>query len=146
MDLRDTIRTYRRFSGSYDIVFGPVCHPGRKEAVRVANDRPAQRIGEDAVWDRAEAALQESKRLLEQRVRERTHELHLANKELQAEIARRKGLEGEILEISDREQQRLGQEIHDGLCQHQESVLQRLQLPLRRDGGGTRRFVACSKA
>src|SRR5207245_8869492 len=28
-----------------------------------------------------------------------------------------KGLEGDILEISDREQQRLGQELHDGLCQ-----------------------------
>jgi signal transduction histidine kinase len=31
-------------------------------------------------------------------------------------------LEGEILEISDREQQRLGQEIHDGLCQHLTAV------------------------
>jgi signal transduction histidine kinase len=41
---------------------------------------------------------------------------------LQDEIARRKGLEGEILEISDREQQRLGQEIHDGLCQHLTAV------------------------
>jgi len=49
MDLRDTIRTYRLFSGSYDIVFGPVFHPGRKEAVRVANDRPGQRILEAGV-------------------------------------------------------------------------------------------------
>ena len=49
MDLRDTIRTYRLFSGSYDIVFGPVFHPGRKEAVRVANDRPSQRILEVGV-------------------------------------------------------------------------------------------------
>lgn len=49
MDLRDTIRTYRLFSGSYDIVFGPVFHPGRKEAVRIANDRPAQRILEVGV-------------------------------------------------------------------------------------------------
>jgi phosphatidylethanolamine/phosphatidyl-N-methylethanolamine N-methyltransferase len=49
MDLRDTIRTYRLFSGSYDFVFGPVFHPGRKEAVRVANDRPAQRILEVGV-------------------------------------------------------------------------------------------------
>jgi hypothetical protein len=32
---------------------------------------------------------------------------------LEAEIARRKGLEGQILEISDREQQRLAQELHD---------------------------------
>ncbi len=49
MDLRDTIRTYRLFSGSYDIVFGPVFHPGRKEAVRIANDRPGQRILETGV-------------------------------------------------------------------------------------------------
>jgi signal transduction histidine kinase len=41
---------------------------------------------------------------------------------LESEIARRKGLEGEILEISDREQQRLGQELHDGLCQHLTAV------------------------
>ncbi|HEV8681062.1 MAG TPA: class I SAM-dependent methyltransferase [Stellaceae bacterium] len=49
MDLRDTIRTYKLFSGSYDIVFGPVFHPGRKEAVRVANDKPGQRILEAGV-------------------------------------------------------------------------------------------------
>ena len=70
----------------------------------------------------AEAALQKAKELLEQRVRERTHELRAANKELKDEIAQRKGLEGEILEISDREQQRLGQELHDGLCQHLTAV------------------------
>jgi phosphatidylethanolamine/phosphatidyl-N-methylethanolamine N-methyltransferase len=49
MELRDTIRTYRLFSGSYDIVFGPVFHPGRKDAVRIANDRPGQRILEVGV-------------------------------------------------------------------------------------------------
>jgi PAS domain S-box-containing protein len=70
----------------------------------------------------AEAALERSKNLLEQRVRERTRELLVANEELSAEIGRRKGLEGEILEISDREQQRLGQELHDGLCQHLTAV------------------------
>jgi PAS domain S-box-containing protein len=70
----------------------------------------------------AEAALQKSKELLERRVRERTRELREANKELKDEIARRKGLEGEILSVSDREQQRLGQELHDGLCQHLTAV------------------------
>jgi signal transduction histidine kinase len=60
--------------------------------------------------------------MLEYRVRERTAELSAANKQLKNEIARRKGLEGEILEISDREQQRLGQELHDGLCQHLTAV------------------------
>jgi PAS domain S-box-containing protein len=70
----------------------------------------------------AEAALQKSKELLERRVRERTRELREANKELRSEIERRKGLEGEILSVSDREQQRLGQELHDGLCQHLTAV------------------------
>jgi signal transduction histidine kinase len=59
---------------------------------------------------------------LEHRVRERTVELSAANKKLKNEIERRKGLEGEILAISDREQQRLGQELHDGLCQHLTAV------------------------
>jgi PAS domain S-box-containing protein len=71
---------------------------------------------------KAEAALQKSKELLELRVRERTGELRVANKQLKAEIERRKGLEGQILEVSDREQQRLGQELHDGLCQHLTAV------------------------
>src|SRR6266699_4940936 len=65
----------------------------------------------------AEDALRESKNLLEKRVRARTTELRSANQELNSEINRRKGLEGQILEISDREQERLGQELHDGLCQ-----------------------------
>ena len=62
---------------------------------------------------KAEAALRRSKQLLELRVRARTHELNRSNKKLKAEISRRKGLEGEILSVSDREQQRLGQELHD---------------------------------
>ena len=49
MDLHDALRTYRLFSGSYDIVFGPVFHPGRKDAVRIANDRPGQRLLEVGV-------------------------------------------------------------------------------------------------
>src|SRR5438046_9199415 len=55
---------------------------------------------------------------LEHRVRERTAELSAANRKLEYEISQRKGLEGQILEFTDREQQRLGQELHDGLCQH----------------------------
>lgn len=49
MDLQDTLRTYRAFSGSYDVVFGPLFHPGRKDAVRIVNDRPGQRILEVGV-------------------------------------------------------------------------------------------------
>jgi PAS domain S-box-containing protein len=71
---------------------------------------------------KAEAALRRSKQLLELRVRARTLELNRSNKKLESEISRRKGLEGEILAVSDREQQRLGQELHDGLCQHLTAV------------------------
>jgi phosphatidylethanolamine/phosphatidyl-N-methylethanolamine N-methyltransferase len=49
MDLQDTIRTYRLFSGSYDFLFGPVFHPGRKDAVQIANAQPGQRILEVGV-------------------------------------------------------------------------------------------------
>ena len=49
MELNDTLRTYRLFAGSYDFLFGPIFHPGRKAAVQVANDRPQQRILEVGV-------------------------------------------------------------------------------------------------
>jgi PAS domain S-box-containing protein len=66
---------------------------------------------------RVEDALERSTKMLEKLVRQRTKALRTANTELQNEISHRKGLEGQILEISDREQERLGQELHDGLCQ-----------------------------
>jgi PAS domain S-box-containing protein len=71
---------------------------------------------------RAEVELQRTKDLLERVVEQRTKELRIANTGLKNEIERRKGLEGEILTVSDREQQRLGQELHDGLCQHLTAV------------------------
>jgi len=71
---------------------------------------------------RAELELQKSKDALEQVVEQRTKELRVTNVELKSEIEQRKGLEGEILSVSDREQQRLGQELHDGLCQHLTAV------------------------
>src|SRR6476660_6248318 len=79
-------------------------------------------MGQFVQRKRAEAALQKSKELLEQLVRQRTKALRMSNAALKGEIERRKGLEGQILEISDREQQRLGQELHDGLCQHLTAV------------------------
>src|SRR5262249_52107755 len=69
-----------------------------------------------------EQSLQRSNQPLEQLVDQRTKALSIANTELKDEIERRKGLEGEILSVSDREQQRLGQELHDGLCQHLTAV------------------------
>src|SRR5260370_23438918 len=69
-----------------------------------------------------EQAMQKSNEALEQLVDQRTKALSAANAELKGEIERRKGMEGEILSVSDREQQRLGQELHDGLCQHLTAV------------------------
>jgi PAS domain S-box-containing protein len=71
---------------------------------------------------KVEEALQKSNEALEQLVDQRTKALSVANAELEGEIERRKGMEGEILSVSDREQQRLGQELHDGLCQHLTAV------------------------
>jgi signal transduction histidine kinase len=49
-------------------------------------------------------------------------EVRLANRRLFTgfirDIADRKQLEKEILEISEREQRRIGRDLHDGLCQH----------------------------
>jgi PAS domain S-box-containing protein len=71
---------------------------------------------------KAQTELEEAKNFLEDRVREQTEELHTANKQLMKEVRERRGLEGKILEVSDREQQRLGEELHDGICQHLTAV------------------------
>jgi len=67
-------------------------------------------------------ALQRSSEDLQQLVRQRTRQLRKAREKLKAETERRKELENKILEVSDREQQRLAQELHDGLCQHLTAV------------------------
>jgi PAS domain S-box-containing protein len=54
---------------------------------------------------------------LELRVEERTVELAVAHKQLQAQIEERKRLEAEIARAIESEQLRLGQELHDGLGQ-----------------------------
>lgn len=134
-DLRKTMRFFRRMiqlgkpfsiekryvrkDGSVlwvDVSCNVVREPNGKaqSAVAVIVDITARK--------KVEAALLRSNEVLEEQVSQRTKALSLANAELKAEIARRKGLEGEILEISDREQQRLAEQLHDGLCQHLTAV------------------------
>jgi len=87
----------------------------RKSNSRRRNGANGRRL--DTFNPKTEATLQKSKKALEKLIQQRTRALRVANAELENEISRRKGLEGQILEISDREQERLGQELHDGLCQ-----------------------------
>ena len=62
-----------------------------------------------AVW--LVSSMRKLTETLEQRVGERTEQL-------QREGAERRELEKRILDISEREQARMGQDLHDGLCQH----------------------------
>ena len=57
------------------------------------------------------ASLRSLHRGLEAKVRQRT-------RALSQEMAERQRLEKEILQISEREQRRVGHDLHDGLCQH----------------------------
>jgi signal transduction histidine kinase len=65
----------------------------------------------------AKLRLERAQDELEVRIEERTRELSQTNKDLKSEIAQRIEAEKAILDISNREQQRLGQDLHDGLCQ-----------------------------
>ncbi|CAN5547093.1 PAS domain S-box protein [soil metagenome] len=82
------------------------------------NLRGFAKIARDATEQRkAEEELRKSHTTLERRVRERTAELSKANRKLQAEFKRYAQLEQEILLVSEREKRRIGQDLHDSLCQ-----------------------------
>jgi PAS domain S-box-containing protein len=66
---------------------------------------------------KAERQIRELNQQLEKRVLERTRELTEANRQLRDEFERRRRLEREVLEISEREQRRIGRELHDSLGQ-----------------------------
>jgi DNA-binding LacI/PurR family transcriptional regulator/signal transduction histidine kinase len=57
-------------------------------------------------------------RRLQAEVARRTAELTRANRDLTQEVDRRRRLEQEVSEISNRTMQRIGQDLHDDLCQH----------------------------
>jgi PAS domain S-box-containing protein len=76
---------------------------------KIARDASAQRNAEDE--------LRAAHADLEQRVRQRTRELQAMNESLEAEMRRRHELEREILQITERERARIGQDLHDMLCQ-----------------------------
>jgi PAS domain S-box-containing protein len=66
---------------------------------------------------RAEMELRRSHEELEMRVRERTADLSAANSKLKSEIAERRRLEHELLDITEKERRRIGLDLHDDLGQ-----------------------------
>lgn len=67
---------------------------------------------------KAQELLQEARKELETRVAERTRELADALEAVKKEMAHREELEIALLEATEKERERLGQELHDGACQH----------------------------
>jgi len=74
-------------------------------------------IGEIVERKRAEENLRQYQHQLEELVQTRTAELSQANEQLLQEIEQRKHLERDILNISETEHRRIGQELHDSLGQ-----------------------------
>lgn len=79
----------------------------------------SQFIERKAVENQLQLAYQE----MEHRVQKRTEDLVKSNQALQLEIAERKKVEKEILEVAQKEQRRLGSQLHDGLCQELTGIL-----------------------
>jgi signal transduction histidine kinase len=76
---------------------------------KVARDATEQKMAEGKLRDAYED--------LEQRVVDRTRDLTATNKELEQAMKQRTQLEKELLEISEREKRRIGEDLHDGVCQ-----------------------------
>ncbi|MEO8044097.1 MAG: PAS domain S-box protein [Spartobacteria bacterium] len=82
------------------------------------NLRGFAKIGRDATeLHQAEEELKDSHRDLETRVHERTAQLTALNQQLKSEMKSRVQVEQELLLISEREKRRIGQDLHDSLCQ-----------------------------
>lgn len=82
------------------------------------NPRGFAKIARDATDQReADEELRHAKDELEQRVIERTQDVLATNTELERTMAQRQQLERELLEISEREKRRIGEDLHDMVCQ-----------------------------
>jgi two-component system CheB/CheR fusion protein len=80
--------------------------------------RGLAKIARDATDLReAEDELRHARDEMEQRVIERTQDLLATNTELERTMAQRQQLERELLAISEREKRRIGEDLHDMVCQ-----------------------------
>ncbi|CAN5276885.1 hypothetical protein BH20VER2_BH20VER2_09400 [soil metagenome] len=76
------------------------------------------KIARDATEQRnTEEALRHARDEMEQRVVERTADLLTSKNEVEQAMALRQELEKELLEISEREKRRVGEDLHDMVCQ-----------------------------
>ena len=76
---------------------------------------------------------------LEEKVKERTRELLDSNEQLRKEIAIKNDLQKQIMEISEKEQRRIGQDLHDSLSQQLGGIIfmgQVLFAKLKKTGWG----------
>ena len=80
-------------------------------------EQAAMQLGTAIKRVRADEAMRRAHHDLELRVQARTEQLASANEVLKEEIAERNRLEREILLVAAKEQQRIGEELHDGLGQ-----------------------------
>jgi PAS domain S-box-containing protein len=133
MDPAD-LETIRRYISSalekkesYDLEYRLVSASGERRWVRDQGcgnyDKAGRLISVDgAFFDitsrrLAEEELQESRRMLEMQIAARTAELRRVNEQLRTQIDQRKKLEALVLRASEREQQRVGLELHEDIGQ-----------------------------
>ncbi len=80
--------------------------------------RGLAKIARDATEQRhAEEAVQHARDQMEQQVVERTADLLATNRQLERTMAQREQLERQLLDVSEREKRRIGDDLHDLLCQ-----------------------------
>lgn len=89
--------------------------------VAVRSDGTAERVM-GSIHDKTERkmaydAIENARSELEEKVKERTAELLEANERLRREITLKSDLQKQMMEISEKEQRRIGQDLHDSLSQ-----------------------------
>ena len=96
---------------------GYILLPGRKPDAAIY-DAISKQIATTLTGTRLLDQVRSHEKNLSHEVSKRTRELTRANKQLTQEISRRIRLEEEVIDISNKTMNRIGQDLHDDLCQH----------------------------